>query len=481
MDVICILNDVNSNFIINDNEIIYKYKDYKSDFIEKKLSCKFSKIINNNNRMSSNYYSEIINGLKESSLNVPSVKNTNSIFLIGEHNNTFSSLIKKIIDEFLYETISFNFYIHEIKYNGVYDLILNKFFDINIEKSNDFLKSKIFLDGLDKDISKKKHEIIKTLENVINMKKDLSYIICTFENNYNKITIYNLSDIENIIDTEKTDIVALRTYTETKFPINYKNYFGLIDHNFIKATLLDIQIDKEKIMEESHLMNYFDNSIKNNFKVMYNLTKISPKTWELVSLFYNYTKKNNKLELVPYKKPEQKTIDIPKNYLLNNNMITKYNKSNNILGISKEKNRNNYTYKILDKPHSFKLNNLTGGLIKYGNKHKQVSAITKQKQRSSNKSKNSDDNDFFGLKKSYSNNDKLVFELMKHMAQPDDPVLTFDKLMIYNKFMFNQCVKNHLKLQNAHNNPEKLKIVNDEITSEIRAMLTVMLDQINDL
>ena len=467
MDVICILNDVNSNYIINDNEIIYK-----SDFMDKKLSCKFSKMINNDNRMSTNYYSEIIYELKENSLKVPSVKNTNTIFLIGEHNNTFSGLIKKLIDEFGHETVPFNFYIHEIKYNGVYDLILNKFFDINIEKSNGFSKSKIFLDGFDKDINKKKNEIIESLENTINGKKDLSYIICTFENYYNKITIYNLSDIENIIDTEKTDIISLRAYTEPKFPINYKNYFGLIDHNLIKATLLNIKLDKDKIMEESHLMNYFDDSIKNNFKVIYNLTRFSPRTWELVSLFYTYAKKNSQLAIIPYKKPEQKPVNVPKNYTLNSTMITKYNKSNNILK-PKEKSGNNY--KILEKPPSLKLNDLSGGLVKYGNKHKIVSAVTK------GKPKNTDDNDFFGLKKNYSNNDKLVFELMKHLSQPEDPVLTFDKLMIYNKFMFNQCVKNQLKLQNAHNNPKNLKTVNDEITCEMRALLTVMLDQINEL
>ena len=475
MDVICILNDVNSNYIINDNEIIYDQVEYKSDFMEKKLSCKFSKIINNDNIMSTNYNSEIIYDLKKNSLKIPSVKNTNTIFLIGEHNSTFSNLIKKLIEEFVHETVSFNFYIHEIKYNGVYDLILNKYFDINKEKLNGFSKSKIFLDGFDKDIDKKKNQIIQSLENTINEKKNLSYIICTFENYYNKITIYNLSDIENIIDTEKTDI-SLRAHTETNFSINYRNYFGLIDHNFIKATLLDIPLDKDKNIAESDLMNYFDDNIRNNFKVIYNLTKFSPRTWELVSLFYNYAKKNSKLELVPYKKHEQKSVTVPKNYSLNSSMITKYNKSNNILK-PKEKSGNNY--KILEKPPVLKLNNLTEGLVKYSNKHKIVSTVTKGKP--SSKSTNSDNNDFFGLKKSYSNNDKLVFELMKHISQPEDPVLIFDKLMIYNKFMFNQCVKNHLKLQDAHKNPKKLKVVNDELICEMRALLTVMLDQINNL
>jgi hypothetical protein len=53
--------------------------------------------------------------------------------------------------------------------------------------------------------------------------------------------------------------------------------------------------------------------------------------------------------------------------------------------------------------------------------------------------------------------------------------------MIFNKFLFNHTVKNHLKLQKANKEPEKLKVVNDEIISEMRAMLTVMLDQYNDL
>lgn len=464
MDVICILNDSNTNYIIKNNEI-----SYKSQIINKNISCKFSRIINNGRTMLSNYHSEIINDLKENSLKVPTSKKSNTIFLIGEHNKTFSELINKIIEEFVYESVSFNFYIHEIKYNGVYDMIINKFFDLNLEKASGFLKTKIFLDGFDKDIRKKKIEISESIDFNIKRKKDLSYIICTFENLYNKITIYNLSDIESIIDTEKTDIV------------NYKNYFALIDHNFIKSALIKLNIDKNKICDESHLMNYFFDDITGNFKVIYNLTRISPKTWELVSLFYDYAIINNKNQtaLVPYK---TKPIDIPKNYSLNTNLVSKYNKSNNILK-PKEKTGNNW--KILEKPSPFDLNNVSGGLIKYSGKHKLVSPINKTKKTKDKKSEGycpDDDDESIG-DKIYSDKDvnKLVFELIKYIPKPQDPILTFDKLMIFNKFMFNQTVKTHLKLQKANREPEKLKVINDEIICEMRAMLTVMLDQINDL
>ncbi len=466
MDVICILNDSNNNYIINNNEI-----SYKSQIIKKKLSCKFTKLINNEQNMLTTYYSEIINDLKDNSLKVPTSKKSKTIFLVGDHEKNFSNLVKKIIEEFIYESVSFNFYIHEIKYNGVYDMILNKFFDINLEKSNGFLKTKIFLDGFDKDVSKKKNEIIDSIEFNLKRKKDLTYMITTFENYWNKVTIYNLSDIENIIDTEKTDIV------------NYRNYFGLIDYNFIKSKLLNMELDKDKIFLESHLMNYFLTDITGNFKVIYNLTKISPKTWELVSMFYDYAISNskNQMALIPFISQDKlptKPVDVPKSYSLNNGHITKYPKTNNILK-PYEKSGNNY--KILDKPNLFDLNNLSGGLVKYSNKHKIVSPLEKQKPHKKQDGYYPDD-ESDGIKPySDKNVDKLVYELVKYIQKPQNPVLTFDKLMIFNKFIFNHTVKNHLKLQKANKQPEKLKVINDEIISEMRAMLTVMLEQFNDL
>jgi hypothetical protein len=464
MNVICILNDSNNNYIINNNEI-----SYKSQIINKNLSCKFTKLINRQ-KMSTTYYSQIIDDLKDNSLKVPTNKTSKTIFLIGDHEKHFSDLVRKIIEEFIFETVGFNFYIHEIKYNGVYDMILNKFIDVNLEKSNGFLKTKIFLDGFDKDINNKKNQIIDSIESNIKRKKNLTYMITTFENLCNKITIYNLSDIENIIDTERTDIV------------NYRNYFGLIDYNFIKSKLLDVKIDKNKISNESYLMNYFLNDITGDYKVIYNLTKISPKTWELVSMFYDYGifHLKNQMALVPFNKLPIKPIDVPKSYSLNNGFISKYSKSNNVLKPF-EKSGNNY--KILEKPSFSDLNNLNGGLVNYSNKHKTFSPKSKNKPKQYKKQNGYyPDEKSAGIKTYQDKNvDKLVYELIKYIQKPQDPILTFDKLMIFNKFLFNHTVKNHLKLQKANKEPEKLKVVNDEIISEMRAMLTVMLDQYNDL
>ncbi len=468
MDVICILNDSNNNYIINNNEILYK-----SQNLNKNLLCKFTKLINNGQKMSTTYYSQIINQLKDNSLKVPTIKTSKTVFLIGDHEKHFSGLIEKIIEEFIYETVGFNFYIHEIKYNGVYDMVLNKMFDINLEKSNGFLKTKIFLDGFDKDASKKKNQIIDSIESNMNRKKDLTYIIATFENIYNKITIYNLSDLENIVDTEKTDIV------------NHKNYFGLIDYNFIKSRLLNIYLNKSQISTESHLMKYFLTDITDNIKVIYNLTKISPKTWELVNMFHTFVTSQSKNQMalvpfVPYNKLPTKPVDVPKSYSLNNGFISKYSKSNNVLK-PYEKSGNNY--KILDKPSFFDLNNFNGGLVKYSHKHKSISPKIKDKPKPPKKQDGyHPDEESDGIKPYIDKNvDSLVHELVKYIHKPQDPVLTFDKLAIYNKFIFNHTVKNHLKLQKASKEPEKLKVINDEIISEMRAMLTVLLDQFNDL
>lgn len=475
MDVICILNDKNNKYIINDNELVFK-----THSLDKILSCKFNKIINNNYRMLTNYNSEIIYNLKENSLKLPVIQNIETVLLIGQHNETFIELFKKTFEEFMYETLPFNFYIHEVKYNGTYDLILNKIFDITTEKSNGFNKTKIYLDCFDNDISKKKKEIIDTINFNINRKKDLSYIICTFENNYNKITVYDLSDMENIIDTEKSNIV------------NYANYFTIIDFNYLQSILLNIYKDKEKkkIIEDSQLMNYFYDDFNNKIKILYNLTKLSPKTWELVNLFYEYGIKNNSTALIPYNKTEIKSVNIPKNYTLTNNLISKYNKTNNIFKPKDKKEIKQYSYKVLSKPSSSELNNFSGGLVKYTNKHKYVSQINKSKpkikynpnENKSNENK-SDDDDYPDIKQRYSEQDvnKLIFEIIKYIPKPQDPILTFDSLMIYNKFLFNHCVKNHIKLQKAYREPQKLKSTNDEVINEFKAMLTVMLDQINDL
>ena len=467
MDVICVLNDKNTNYIINNNEIIYK-----TEPNNKNISCKFHKIINDSYKMTTNYYSEIIFELKENSLSVPINKKINTVVLLGDHNQTFSELIGKIIDEFTYETVGFNFYIHEIKYNGVYDLILNKHFDLNQEKLNLFLKTKIFFDCFDKDIKKKKSEIVETISSNMRSKKDLSYIVCSFENLYNKITIYNLSDLENLIDTDKKDIV------------NYRNYFGLIDYGFLKSALLNLDNYKLKTIEESSLMNYFYDGINNKTKVIYNLTRLAPKTWELVNLFYSF--KNNSLALVPYRNYKPKPTDIIKKYSINNGLIPKYTKSNNVL--KPKDNDKIFNYKILNKPSPSELNNFSGELVKYGKKHKIASPngkIKSLKKISIDDIIDSDksDEDSFKIKKTYFDQDpkEKKFELIKFLPKPQDPVLTFDKLMIYNKFMFNQCVKTHIKLQKAYRDTEKLTSTNRETICEFKALLTVMLDQINDL
>ena len=428
MDVICILNDMNGNYIINNNELIYK-----SDSINTQLSCKFSKIINNDSKITTNYFFEIIYDLKKKSLNAPSITNINSIFLIGEHNDSYSSLITQLIEEFVYESVPFNFYIHEIKYNGVYDLILDKMFDINREKQNDFSNTKIFLNCKDAEIDTKKNDIVDLVKKRIKDKKNLSHVICTFENSYNKITIYNLSDIENIIDTEKTD------------NINYKNYFGLLDNSCMKVKLLDIKLRNNIVIEESNLMTYFIDSIKNDFKVIYNLTKISPKTWELVNLFYNYTQKNKKYEIIPYIKVENK----PTNNTTNNRSIN----------ISKTREKNNtqtkYRSTKIPVPHSTPTSTSDSSPIQTNSNDK--------------------------LNKSYLDNEKVFFELNKHISQSEKPEVLFDKLLIYNKFIFNQCVRNQLELQKANNNKEKAQVITDKIKCSMSAMLSVILEQLNNL
>ncbi len=468
MDIVCILTDKNTNYVIGNNELFYKTKSN-----DKILTCKFNKIISNEYRMYTNYYSEVIRDIKDNSLKVPIEKKISNIVLLGKHNEDFSYLIGKTIDEFMYEAVSFNFYIHEIKSNGVYDLLINKHFDINIEKANGFQKTKIFFDGFDKNTTTKKIEITNIIDNVLKTKKNISYIICSFENIYNKLSIYNLTDLEDIIEDKNID------------NINYKNYFALVDYGFLKSTLLKINCDNN-IMEESILMNYLIPNINSNIKVIYNITKPSVKTWNLVNLFYGYANANN-FALVPYKNHISKP-DIIKSYKINQGLIPKYNKSNNVLQPDKFTGIVKSHYKILNKPDFTDLNKFADGLAKYNNKHKKSSPPNKTKKSNQKSSGYISDDDsepkFDNIEKNilpYKQDKKDVFELIKYIPEPEDPVLTFDKLMIYNKFIFDHTVKAHIKLQKAHREPAFLAQTNMEITCELKAMLTVMLDQINNL
>lgn len=492
MDIICILNDKINNYIIKNNELVYK-----SDLLTKDISCKFNKLYNNK-EISDNYNNEIIYNLKENSLKIPIDKNIESVILIGNHNNNFCNLFKKILEEFYYEIVSYNFYIHEIKYNGTYDFFLDRQFDINLEKKDNFNKTKIYLDCGDTNFNKKKNEIIQMISKKIANKKDSSYLICTFENCYNKITIYNLSDFENIIDEESND------------KISYKQCFTLIDYTYLKSVLFKLNQDKQKVIIASNLMNYFYDDIENKMKIIYNLTKFSPKTFELINMFYNYSNISMNYAIVPYYKNAIKPDEIYKNNKLNYNLIQTYNKSNNILKLIDYTSANVPTsknsYKIFKKPSSNDLNDYNKNLIKYGNKHKIIPSKTRNlaKSRNFNKPKkiaklnnpvknnsssseienySSDEDDLFEIKKKYpdKNLNKLTCELIKYISEPEDPSKIFDKLMIYNKFMFNHSVKYHIKLQQAHREPDKLKIINNEIISQMKAILIVLLDQINKL
>lgn len=455
MDIVCILTDKNTNYVIGNNELIHKTNN-------KILTCKFNKIIHSEYRMYSNYYSEIIRDIKDNSLKVPVEKKTSTVILLGEHNLDFSYLIGKTIEEFMYEEASFNFYIHEIKSNGVFDLILNKHIDMNIDKATGLEKTKIFFDGFDKTTNKKKMEIVDIIEYAISSKKEISYIVCTFENKYNKLSIYNLSDLENIIEDKNKDNV------------NYKNYFALIDYGFMKSALLKVD-NENKIMEESNLMNYFLPDIKFNTKIIYNITKPAAKTWNLVNLFYEYT---NNSALVPYKNYVDKPFDIIKANKINQGFIPKYNKTNNILKPNKPIETVNSHYKILNKPSFFNLNKHASNLIKYNAKYKKNLPSKSAKYISDYDSESDTDNIA-----SYKEDQALknVFEIIKYVPEPENPVLTFDKLMIYNKFIFDHTVKTHITLQKANREPAFLAQTNMEVMSELKAMLTVMLDQINNL
>lgn len=86
MDIVCILTDKNTNYIIENNELFYKTKSN-----DKILTCKFNKIISNEYRMYTNYYSEVIRDVKDNSLKVPIEKKSVTLFYLENTMKIFIS------------------------------------------------------------------------------------------------------------------------------------------------------------------------------------------------------------------------------------------------------------------------------------------------------------------------------------------------------------------------------------------------------
>jgi len=385
---------------------------------------KFNKIIYNYD-LYDLYKNEMINCIKNNSKYIENKKIKTSFVLFGKSFSdeyTFTDLINNLIDEFILENFPFYMSILEVNSIGTFDLVSNKYFKY-------YDDSKIYFEPLNYNFFEVLYDTLDKILVNYKMKTIGSHIFITFENIYQKVRIYNLEDLN--IESKKILLMdSLFIKSETS------NLFSLLNNSPIK--------------DRSLLIKMIQNDLNhNNLKVLFRFCQ-KRKLLNLSSAFYNnFESKSNKLVLY-------KEIDQIKKYDINNN---KFNQSFNI-------NNMNTKYKVI-KPVSYhNLNNCASTLIKYNPKTSIKSTIRKETK--------------VITPKEYTEINKPM-EIIKVFNLFNDPKLINDKLRVLNKFIFDSTVKNQLKLQISGKEPFRMNEINGDVLTSLKSVLTVVLDQLNEI
>jgi hypothetical protein len=389
---------------------------------------KFNKIIQHYD-LYDLYKNEMINYIKNNSKYIESEKIKTSFILFGKSFSdeyTFIDLINNLIDEFILENFPFYMSIYEVNSIGTFDLVSNKYFKYYNDTIN---SSKIYFEPLNNNFFEVLYDTLDKIAINYKMKTIGSHIFVTFENIYQKVRIYNLEDL-NI----KSKKILPMDSSFIKSEIS--NLFSLLNNSLIKNKSLLIKMIQNDL-------------IHNNLKVLFRFCQ-KRKLLNLTSAFYhNFESKSNKLVLY-------KQIDPIKKYDFNNN---KFNQPFII---------NNMTtkYKIIKPVSNHNLNNMSSTLIKYNPKAQIKSTIRKESK--------------VITPKEYTETKKPM-EMIKVFNLFNDQKLINDKLRVLNKFIFDSTVKNQLKLQISNKEPTRINEINGDVLTSLKSILTVVLDQLNEI
>jgi hypothetical protein len=390
---------------------------------------KFNKIVNHYD-LYNIYKNEMINYIKNNSKYIENQKIKSSFILFGKSFSdeyTFIDLINNLIDEFILENFPFHMSIIEVNSVGTFDLVSNKYFKYYDDTIN---SSKIYFEPLNYNFFDVLFDTIDKIKINYKMKTVGSHIFVTFENIYQKVRIYNLEDLN----------------------IKSKKILSM-DSSFIKSEISNLfsLLNNSPIKNKSLLSKMIQNDLNhNNLKVLFRFCQ-KRKLLNLTSAFYKNFESNKSDKLVLYKE-----IDSIKKYDFNNNKI---NKSFNI---------NNMTtnYKIIKPVSSHNLNNMSSTLIKYNPKAPIKSSIKKETK--------------VIIPKEYTETQKPM-EIIKVFNLFNDQKLINDKLRVLNKFIFDSTVKNQLKLQISNKEPTRMNEINGDVLTSLKSVLTVVLDQLNEI
>ena len=390
---------------------------------------KFNKIVNHYD-LYDLYKNEMINYIKNNSKYIESEKIKTSFVLFGKSFSdeyTFIDLINNLIDEFILENFPFTMSIYEVNSVGTFDLVSNKYFKYYDDTIN---SSKIYFEPLNYNFFEVLYDTLDKIAINYKMKTSGSHIFLTFENIYQKVRIYNLEDL-NIKSKKILSMDSLFINSEIS------NLNSLLNNKIIK--------------NKSLLIKMLQNDLNhNNLKVLFRFCQ-KRKLLNLTSAFYNNFESNKSDKLVLYKE-----IDSIKKYDFNNNKI---NKSFNINNMATN-------YKIIKPVSSHNLNNMSSTLIKYNPKAPIKSSIKKETK--------------VITPKEYTETQKPM-EIIKVFNLFNDQKLINDKLRVLNKFIFDSTVKNQLKLQISNKEPTRMNEINGDVLTSLKSVLTVVLDQLNEI
>jgi hypothetical protein len=391
---------------------------------------KFNKIVNNYD-LYNIYKNEMINYIKNNSRYIENQKIKTSFVLFGKSFSdeyTFIDLINNLIDEFILENFPFHMSIIEVNSVGTFDLVSNKYFKYYDDTIN---SSKIYFEPLNYNFFDVLFDTIDKIKINYKMKTIGSHIIVIFENIYQKVKIYNLEDL-NI---------------KSKKILSMDSLFINSEISNLNSLLINSEVKNKSIM-----IKMLENDINNvNVKVLFRFCQIK-KLLNLTSAFYdNFQIKNKSNQLVLYKEI---------------NPIQKYNFNNNKISNTFDFNKMTTQYKINKPISNHHLNKVSNSIIKYNPKTSIKSSIKKDPK--------------VIIPKDYSETKKPM-EIIKVFNLFNDQKIINDKLKVLNKFIFDSTVKNQLKLQLSNKDPIIMNKINGDVLTNLKTILTVVLDQLNEI
>jgi hypothetical protein len=460
--------------ITDDNYIEYNNSKFYFDNIFKESDLK--KI----------YYNQIIQDIRLTPEHFSNMyrKENKTYILLGDV-NCFIYLIDELFDEFQIQSNIFNVHVHQLNYDGIFNILTSKKVESYEDIKNDFKRNKIYFNTSSSQIDSNENSfkdcantITKIYSGLIKNTKFSSYIF-SIENKYNKITIYNLCDLRYFIEGYKS----------------YSNDYKYIHSEMIKLDKL-LTYNNSDTTSLNSISNYISKSFEipnNKIKVIYNFDS-SIKNLKLCNLFNSYKQKftNN---LVKDKYSTQKSINnINSPKKLNTDLIIipknpESPKKSNDIKYPEENKDDNYSdlikknQDILNKIDLIKKNiNILDMVTKIKSMNKNIVDYKEY----DDKEKDDIINNFLpkNTKKVKFDDEKNInSSLITFMPLKTTTNLRnqFEKLYLLNKFLFNNCVKNQIKLQKIDKNDNDLDIANEDFIIELKSLLSVALDYLKKI